>query len=126
MDFETLIRTIEAKKGARFFLEGLGMAANAIPMDDEDCEDAMIKLAKLSQGRIPENWNTFIKALSDQAQDIKWDNLVMTVGGEVAEKVADGFAEVGNVTLDTLKSVGTVLPLFVVGALGFFIFNKVK
>ena len=126
MSFDTLIRTIQKKKGALFFLEGLGFAANSIPMDDEDAEDAMVRLAKAAQGRVPENWNTFIKALSDQAQEIKWDDLIVTVGGEVATKVGDGLVEVGNVTLDTFKSIGAILPLAVVSALGFFLYKKVK
>ena len=126
IDFQTLIATISAKPGATFFLEGLGLAANSNAMDDEQCEKAMIALAKQSQGRIPESWQTFFKALTDQVQDISWVDLTKNTAIGVAGDVVSGLSEVGNVAMDTFKSLGAVLPILVVGGVIFYVYNKVK
>lgn len=86
----------------------------------------MESLAELGQGRVPSNSSVFFKALSDEAQNISWTEASKYVAVESAITIGHGLEQVGDVAIDTLKSLGVVLPIAIVGAVLFIIYSRSK
>lgn len=123
---EELIASTEAQKGGRFFLEGMGMVIRETELSSSKVEDAMIALAKQGRGRIPDNWNTWIRVLGDEAAKVDWLDATAYTATETAKDLAKGAAQVGDVVLDTAKSIGVIAPLAITAALLFILYRKAK
>jgi hypothetical protein len=131
LQFDELLNQVSGGgKKVTIFLEGFGFAIEQINdgyfFSTSRVKQAMESLANEGQGRVPTNNSVFFKALSDEAQNISWSEASKFVAVESAKEIGNGLVEVGNVTLDTLKSLGVVLPLAIVGAVLFIIYSRAR
>jgi len=112
------------------FLEGLGFAYETLENDSQidpgRLKLSMERLADKAQGRLPSSNQAFFGALRDEAITTNFLDAAAFVGLETAKSVGSGFVQVGEAVTDTLKSVGMIGPLVVVGALLYIVFVKVK
>lgn len=113
------------RKQNKFAIEGIGLQANSIEISDSQLDDAMKKLADSTKGKIP-NWQAFGSAMSGRIQDFSYMEAATYTTTETAKDLAKGAQEVGNVAIDTFKSLGMFLPIIVVGGLAFYVYNKAK
>lgn len=118
-----------SEKSVEYFFDGLGLAINSIQADGllsgSAVKNTMENLAYKAQGKLPTR-NSFYAALSGKAQDFSFIEAAPTVIKETATKVLEGAEEVGNAVLDTGKSLLTIMPLAIVGAVLFFVWSKTK
>lgn len=118
-----------SEKSVQYFFEGLGLAINSIQADGflsgSAVKDTMTNLASKAHGKLPTR-NSFYAALSGKAQDFSFVEAAPIVIKETASKVLEGAQEVGNAVLDTGKSLLTIMPLVLVGAVIFFVWSKTK
>jgi len=112
------------------FLEGLGFAIESTQADGflggSKVESAMEDLADSGAGRLPSSKNAFFKAISDGAQNTDWVEASKFVVLESSKEIGTGLVDVGNTITSTLKSLGAVLPIAIVGAVLYVIYSKAK
>lgn len=111
------------------FLEGVGLAINSIGMSDSHVRDSMEGLAKQAQGRLPANNSVFYKALSDREGTLTftdWVKVTPQAAANTALDLAKGAQQVGDAVLDAGKSLLTIGPLLVVGAVIFIVVMRSK
>lgn len=129
LTLDELIYQVSKGKPA-IFLEGFGFAIESLNTDGffsgNVVKDAMEKFARRAQGRIPDNMSAFFNALSNEATQVNWVEATGYVAKDVAVQVGDGLVEIGDTVTTTLKSVGVILPILVVGALAFIVIEKSK
>lgn len=87
---------------------------------DSDVDKAMVKLAEISQGKLP-NAGAFIQALSD-----KFSEVTLTEYYEKAVEVAEAFENVGKGILTTMNLSRFAIPALVIGGASLFVYFKVR
>lgn len=129
LSFDALLNQV-SKGHPTVFLGGLGLAIDNINQGSwfnfVNVDKAMKNLAEQGKGRVPSDMNVFFTALSDDAQNINWVDAIGFTSVESAKKVGEGLQEVGDITLDTLKSFGAVLPLALLLGAGFIFYSRVR
>lgn len=115
-NIDELAKTINPKRPDLFF-DGLGFQAKTLmwngTYDLEDCNEAMEKLARVSNGKIP-TANSFSNALSKVAQGGPsfLDSVSYTAQTSAAD-VLKGSQVVGQAIIDTGASLSKIAPLLV-------------
>lgn len=122
MSFSQLIDYINAHNPA--LLDGIGFAIEQANISDSRIQAAFEKVADDGQGRFPAHWIDFFRALTDEAVKIDFVDAVEATAAGTAVDLVKGAQEVGNVTLDTLKTSAVLLPFALVGALLLFAYEK--
>lgn len=87
---------------------------------EDDVNTAMIKLANISQGKLP-NTGAFIQALAD-----KFSEVTLTEYYEKAVEVVEALENVGKGVLTTMNLSRWAIPVLVIGGASLFVFYKVK
>lgn len=118
-----------SEKSIEFFFDGMGLAINSIQSDGflsgGSVKMLMENLADKAKGKLPTR-ASFYAAISGKAQDFSFMEAAPIVLKETAVKVLEGAEEVGNAVLDTGKSLLTIGPLVIVGAVLFIVWAKTK
>ncbi len=119
--FEQLLDELASNRviGGPYLTEGLGLAINSNEMSDSKVRAAMEFLADKGQGRLPATSTAWFKALTDQSTSVSFLESIPYVAVESAKDVVKGTAEIGKAVIDTGKSLLTVGPILIVGAVIF-------
>lgn len=124
MSFDQLISYVKSLN--KYAVEGLGDSILANSMETGDVRDAMERLADNSKGRVPTNWMTFSRALVEEITDHSLFKAVSFTVVESAKDVGTGLVKTGETLLTTLKGLGIIFPILVIGGAIYFYSMKVK
>jgi hypothetical protein len=105
------------------YLDGIGMVIRETGLSTYKVQDAMIALAKRSQGKIPRDHQGYINALGNKASEVSYLDLSKTVAANVAAQVVDGTVSVGNSVIKTGTWFFNLLPILFIGGVVFYIFS---
>ena len=129
LNFDELLNTV-SKGHPTIFLEGFGFAIEQVENDSwfgsSKVRDAMNELAANAMGKIPSNQNSFFKALSDEFQKIEFVDAASFVVVDSGKTIIKGAQEVGDTLITTLKGIGFIFPIVVIGGLLFISYSRVK
>ncbi len=123
ISIDELINIIDSRgKGS---LAGLGLGIEITEMSDSDVRNAMEKLARQAQGKIPATNNAFNMALSDKLQEIDFMAIAEIAkmsaidlakhSSEIGEKVIKGTSG----AFDLIGNAKFVIPIALIGYFGF-------
>lgn len=127
ISFDQMLKAV-SRNHPDIFLDGLGGAIREIGMRDSKVSDAMVTLASQAKGKMP-NQNAFFSALSQSAQNLTFTDYMLespTIVKNIAVDLGEGAKQIGDAVIDTGKSLTTILPLVIVGAVIFVIVMKSK
>ena len=121
-----LIKTLSARTGQSFFVQGLGGAIDLSEMSKSEAKQAMEILAQKSGGKIPATNGAFYTALIDEASSTNWidastftmvESAKQIVKGSVAvgDKILDAGEEVLDSAVSISKNLEWLIPLIAVG-----------
>jgi hypothetical protein len=87
---------------------------------ENDVEMAMTKLAKISQGKLP-NSGAFIQALAD-----KFSEVTLSEYYEKVEEAVEAFQNVGKGVLTTMNLSRYAIPAIAIGGAALFVYFRVR
>lgn len=131
LTFDGLLNQVSKGKPS-IFLESFGFAIESMDngmffhYDMGKVKDAMQTLASKAQGQVPANSTSFFSALSDEAMNYSFVDAAGFVGVETAKEVGSGVVQVGDTLLTTLKGLGYLFPIIVIGGIAFIAYSKVR
>lgn len=123
--FDELIKILEARKGGKNFLMGLGLGINFAEVPDYRVKTAMQTLARNSGGKIPLTNNDFRDYLINEATKVNFVDAVAYTVKESAKQITEGAQSIGDSVIFTGKMLNYALPL-IVGTLVYFWIKKQK
>ena len=129
LKFDEMLNQV-SKKNPTIFCEGMGFAIENMDsgwfLSSSKVSDAMKKFASRAKGKLPSTMTPFFTALTNESAQVTWVDATGYAAVETAKTVGKGVMEVGDITLDTLKSVGMFLPLAILLGAGFIFYSKVR
>ena len=123
--FDQMIKTLESRSGQAAFIEGLGLGVNASGFSNSKIQNAMVSLARQSNGQIPEKNQNFRDYLIDKSKKINFVDAVTYVAVESTKDIVKGAQAVGDSVLLTGKLLTYALPL-IIGTVVYFWIKKQK
>lgn len=122
LKFDELLN-IMSKNNPSIMMTNLGRAIYDSELNDTQIHDVFTQVAKIGNGRIPTNSNQFFYALQDNVSGISWQD-VKDIAVDSASEIGSGIVSAGETVVDTMKSLQVVIPVLIVGLVGFYIFKK--
>ncbi len=137
LTFNALIDTLGTARQSPIQLEGIGETVISLELSTGQVQDAMESLADQGQGRVPATPTVYFQALGNKKQEFSFIDATSEVAPEVAGNILKRVENVGTAALDTVdnatavisntvKSLGVVLPIALVGAVLFIIYAQTK
>ena len=104
----------------------VGDLANSLEISDTQVNEAMERLAKKGEGRLPQNWQSWGNALSDKVMDYSWFDAVTYTAIESAKDIGAGVAEAGDSAIFTLKVMKYLIPALLIGGVAWIGYSKIR
>lgn len=122
--FDVFLRKYQPnEKKMNIILDGIGGAIRETKISDARVENAMMKLALSSRGKMPANYQDFFKYLSGEAVKINWIDAAAFVTVETGKDLIRGSAAIGDSILTAGKALNSILPLLLIGGVLIFAFS---
>lgn len=123
-----LIANLGTEKQQPIHLQNLGEECETYGLRYGDIEDAMEALAAKYQGKIPPfgSSTAYFQALGGKIGEVSFAGAAYFVAKETAVTVATGLKEVGDATLETLKTFRVIGPVVIVAAVLFVVYARTK
>jgi len=133
ISFEELQNIIAQRKGGKNFVEGMGTGIILAEMSEGKVSDGMEELARQSKGKIPATNSVFTMALVNSSRQYSFIDMSKTVAVESAKDLLKGAEHIGKSVIDagkgvtnTLSMLQYILPIILIGGLGFYVYNRAK
>lgn len=151
---EQLVDAMKVKYGKVDVVGAIGMNVYYSEINEPDIEEAMEAVARQGQGRLPENWNSWLSALTDAQQTFEFSDwfsiaeetadealapvtsaiksakygaeAVGFVATETAKDIGSGAVAIGGAVIDTGKTLLMFAPLAIVVGIGFIAYAKTR
>lgn len=104
----------------------VGDLANSLEISDTQVDEAMERLAKKGEGRVPQNWQNWGSALSDRVMDYSWFDAVTYTAVESAKDIGAGVAEAGDSAIFTLKVMKYLVPALIIGGVAWIGYSRIR
>jgi len=127
------IRTVDdlidaAKQGRKSLTldQYVGDLANSLEISDTQVNEAMERLAKKGEGRLPQNWQSWGNALSDKVMDYSFFDAVTYTAIESTKDIGAGLAEAGDSAIFTLKAMKYLIPALIIGGVAWIGYSRIR
>lgn len=123
---EFLVKVFPVEKKRPIYIRGIGLGVNSSGATDSEVFSAMKKMAALSQGRIPSDYQVFFKFIGNETITINWISALAYTAGETGKTLLGGAEDLGGSLITSAKILNYILPIIVVGGVLLLVYSWIN